>query len=78
MSKAPKKSSKARRWSGKVTKRSDALDLESDVFKGKDPHRIASSLKTFCRAQQTTQRHGISIGNVDVEFLRQPRWQKSA
>jgi len=36
MSKAPKKSSKARRWPGKVTKRSDALDLESDVFKGKD------------------------------------------
>jgi|SRR5580704_16385780 hypothetical protein len=45
MSKTPKKSSKARRWSAQVTKHSDALDLQSDVFKGKDPHRIALSLK---------------------------------
>jgi Protein of unknown function (DUF3175) len=45
MSKTPKKSSKTRRWSAEVTKRSDALDLESNVFKWKDPHRIALSLK---------------------------------
>jgi Protein of unknown function (DUF3175) len=47
MSKAPKKSSNARkrRWSAKVTKHSDALDLERDVFKSKDPHKIAVSLK---------------------------------
>src|ERR1700758_1087038 len=45
MSKRPKKSSKVRRWSSEVTKGSGALDLESDVFKGKDPHRIALSLK---------------------------------
>jgi hypothetical protein len=45
MSKAPKKSSKTRRWSSEVTKHSDALDLEPKVFKGKDPHRIALSLK---------------------------------
>jgi hypothetical protein len=58
MSKAPKKSSKARRWSGKVTKRSDALDLESDVFKGKDPHRIASSLKRS--AERSKRRKGTA------------------
>src|SRR6266481_4141802 len=47
MAKAQKKSSKGRggRWSARVTKRSDALDFESDVFKRKDPHRIALSLK---------------------------------
>jgi hypothetical protein len=45
MSKTKKKSSKARRWSAKVTKHSDALDLQPKVFKGKDPHRIALSLK---------------------------------
>ena len=45
MSKAPKKSSKARRWSARVTKHSNALDLESDVFNGKDPRRMAVSLK---------------------------------
>jgi len=45
-SKSPKASRRTkRRWSAQVTKRSDALDLESNVFKGKDPHRIALSLK---------------------------------
>ena len=58
MSKAPKKSSKARRWSVKVTKRSDALDLESDVFKGKDPHRIALSLKRS--AERSKRRKGTA------------------
>src|SRR5213082_432009 len=56
MSKTPKKSSKARRWSARVTNRSDALDLESDVFKGKDPHRIALSLKGS--AQRSKRRKG--------------------
>lgn len=33
------------RWSARVTKRSNALDLDSGVFTWKDPHRIARSLK---------------------------------
>ena len=37
--------SPARRWSGKVTRESDALDLEEGVFQGDDPHEIALSLK---------------------------------
>lgn len=32
-------------WSGEVTRRSDALDLEKSVFKSSDPHKIAVSLK---------------------------------
>src|SRR5262249_11172240 len=48
--------SKSRRWSAEVTKRSDALDLESDVFKGKDPHGIALSLKRS--AEQSKRRKG--------------------
>ncbi len=32
-------------WSGRVTRESNALDLESGVFSGKDPKRIAASLK---------------------------------
>jgi len=35
----------ARRWSQRVTKTSDALDLQKSVFTFKDPHRIALSLK---------------------------------
>lgn len=39
------KSRSPKRWSGRVTRTSDALDLESGVFRGRDPKRIAASLK---------------------------------
>ena len=58
MSETPKKSAKTRKWSAEVTKRSDALDLESDVFKGKDPHRIALSLKRS--AERSKRRKGTA------------------
>lgn len=35
----------SKKWSGKVTRESDALDLEKGVFKLNDPHSIAISLK---------------------------------
>lgn len=34
-----------RYWSARVTKESDALDLDKGVFKSDDPKRIAASLK---------------------------------
>ena len=40
---ASKKSPK--KWSAKVTKHSDALDLQPRVFKYKDPKKVARSLK---------------------------------
>jgi len=40
-------------WSNRVTKESDALDLESGVFTGTDPKRIAASLK---RSAQRSRR----------------------
>ncbi len=40
-----KTSGKTKRWSARVTKHSNALDLKPDVFKSKDPHKIALSLK---------------------------------
>ncbi len=36
---------KARYWSARVTKESDALDLDRGVFSMDDPKRIAASLK---------------------------------
>src|SRR5882724_10066167 len=36
---------KGGRWSARVTKRSNALDLEKSIFKSGDPHKIALSLK---------------------------------
>lgn len=35
----------AKRWSREVTQKSDALDLEADVFTLDDPTKIAQSLK---------------------------------
>jgi hypothetical protein len=34
-----------RRWSGRVTRESDALDLKDKVFTQTDPKKIAASLK---------------------------------
>ena len=49
-----KSRSKKRRWSGEVTRSSNALDLEPNVFKQTNPHRIALSLK--CSAETSTRR----------------------
>ena len=37
--------SSSRRWLARVTRESDALDLEKGVFTGRDPEKIAASLK---------------------------------
>src|SRR5882757_4648404 len=34
-----------KKWSAGVTAHSNAMDLEKDIFKSKDPDKIASSLK---------------------------------
>lgn len=45
-------------WSGDVTRRSDALDLEEGVFTWNDPRRIAQSLKNS--AEASTRRKGTA------------------
>jgi hypothetical protein len=45
-----KSRSKGRRCSGEVTRRSNALNLESNVFKQTSPRRIALSLKRSAEA----------------------------
>ncbi len=42
------------RWSGRVTRESNALDLESGVFTWSDPVKIAQSLKES--AERSTRR----------------------
>ena len=39
-----------RRWSGRVTRESDALDLAEGVFTWNDPRRIARSLRRSAEA----------------------------
>ncbi len=43
--KSARSASRGRRWSARVTRESDALDLDRGVFTGRDPKKIAASLK---------------------------------
>lgn len=43
---------KGERWSARVTRESDALDLEEGVFTWDDPHRIALSLRRSAEASR--------------------------
>jgi Protein of unknown function (DUF3175) len=49
---------KGRYWSGQVTRKSNALDLEANVFKSTSPHSIALSLKRS--AQNSRRRKGTA------------------
>jgi uncharacterized protein DUF3175 len=51
-----KKSAPVKKWSRRVMETSDALDLESGVFKSKDPKKIARSLKRS--AEKSKRRKG--------------------
>jgi len=46
-------------WSGEVTKKSNALDLEEGVFTWDDPKRIALSLKRS--AENSDRRKGSAL-----------------
>ena len=43
--KSPKTKKTGKKWSGKVTRESNALDLKKGVFTSDDPRKIAHSLK---------------------------------
>jgi len=51
-----KKGRGGRRWSGRVTRHSNALDLDRGVFTWKDPKKIARSLKRS--AERSRRRKG--------------------
>jgi Protein of unknown function (DUF3175) len=49
----PRRSSRDNRyWSAEVTRNSNALDLDRDVFTWRDPGRIARSLKSSAEASE--------------------------
>jgi len=50
---------KDRKWSQHVTEKSNALDLEANVFTWKDPRRIARSLKRS--AERSKRRKGTPL-----------------
>ena len=48
-----------RKWSGKVTRESDALDLDKGVFKKRSAHDVALSLKRS--AERSTRRKSAPL-----------------
>jgi len=46
------KSDKDERWSGRVTRESNALDLEEGVFTWRDPKKIARSLQRSAESSE--------------------------
>jgi len=60
----------AKYWSGDVTKHSDALDLEKDVFTWGDPRKIARSLhdsaERSARRKRTPYQSAMSMLNFYI------------
>jgi len=50
------KRSTPKKWSSNVTKHSNALDLDKDIFKSKSPNKIAHSLENS--AEKSTRKKG--------------------
>lgn len=58
-SKRTTKRPRTRQWSADVMRHSNALDLESDVFKSRSPAKIAASLKRS--AERSKRRKGTPL-----------------
>jgi putative cell wall-binding protein len=58
------------RWSARVTKHSNALDLEKSAFTSSDPHKIAQSLKRSAerskRRKSTPYQSAMSMLNFYI------------
>jgi hypothetical protein len=64
--KAANAKSSSKRWSQRVTQRSDALDLRKGVFTLQDPKRIAASLK---RSAERSSRRKTSAYRSALSML---------
>ncbi len=58
----------AKRWSGEVTKKSNALDLEEGVFTRKNPKEIANSLKRSAEASTRRKAHPFQSAMSMLNF----------
>ncbi len=55
-------------WSGRVTRRSNALDLDKDVFTWKDPYKIALSLKRSAETSTRRKAHPFQSAMSMLNF----------
>jgi len=70
MSKPANKPSKTKRWSARVTKHSNALDLQPKIFRSGKPRQVALSLKRSAerskRRKGTPYRSAMSMLNFYI------------
>lgn len=57
-----------KKWSGKVTRESNALDLDSGVFTWKDPKKIARSLKRSAEKSSRRKAHPFQSAMSMLNF----------
>lgn len=55
-------------WSGNVTRHSNALDLDKDVFTWKDPHKIALSIKKSAETSSRRKAHPFQSAMSMLNF----------
>ena len=72
----------SKRWSAGVTRHSNALDLDSGVFKHGDPHEVALSLKRSAEASKRRKGSPYQSAMSMLTFYINragkdlPEWQK--
>ena len=76
--KAAAKRSKPKKWSKKVTERSNALDLRSKIFTKDDPHAIALSLKRSAERSKRKKGTPYQAAMSMLNFYIIRAWQKLA
>jgi hypothetical protein len=67
----------AKRWSQRVTRESNALDLKQGVFTLASPHAIALSLKRSALASRRRKTNPYRSALSMLTFLREPGWRRS-
>jgi len=74
----PEKITKKQALVGAGDQTEQRLRFGTESFQIEEPTKNRALAKTLGGTQQTTQGQTVSIGDVDVEFLHQPRRQKSS
>ncbi|MFY9769415.1 MAG: DUF3175 domain-containing protein [Xanthobacteraceae bacterium] len=76
--KSARSASRGRRWSARVTRESDALDLDRGVFTERDPKRIAASLKRSAERSRRRKADPYRSALSMLTFCHQSRRQELA
>ena len=72
------KAHRSGKWSADVTARSNALDLEPNVFEKESAQEIARSLKRSRREERSSEVERLPVGHVGVHVFRGALYERVA